>query len=467
MPMEELRHLPSPPAAWAGKRLHGINLSGADLRNAQFTLADLTDANLSNANLEHAILGQAFLCRANMKSANLENAFVHQANLVGADLSGARLINTNFGGTSLTDATLANADLTGSILSGTWTTRTDLTHTDLTHAQFLPPELWKAKLFAGETSPKQFNLASGSVDTIGALLERIKEIKGLYEQHDEEVVLYFRGESECGWALRPSVMRRDRLIAAESTMLIDLISRRPQDFVEAPSALAQWVLAQHHGLPTRFLDITSNPLGALYHACEVVEATEPTDGRLHVFAAPRSLVKPFNSDTVSIIANVAKLSRDDQYELVPEPSMIGYPRTMRRLYQLIRAEKPSFDERIDPKDFFRVLIVEPQKSSERIRAQGGALLASMFHVRFERDEILKWNPDTPVYAHYELTVPGDRKEDLRDELRSLGVTREALFPGLDASAAAITEQTMASARPGLAADGRIDVRFAESTSDDS
>ena len=47
---------------------------------------------------------------------------------------------------------------------------------------------------------------------------------------------------------------------------------------------------------------------------------------------------------------------------------------MNRLYQFIRLEKPSFQERIDPIDLLRVVVVEPRRSFERIRVQSGSFL---------------------------------------------------------------------------------------------
>ena len=177
---------------------------------------------------------------------------------------------------------------------------------------------------------------------------------------------------------------------------------------------------------------------------------EGGDGRLHIFAVPKELIKPFNSHTISIVANFAKLSRHQQQALLgwPEcschtPGWRFHPSehatASRILYQLIRAEKPYFDERINPRDFYKVFVVEPQQSSERIRAQSGCFLVSAFHERFERDHILEWSQDIPVYAHYQLTIPGESKLDIFGDLQLLNVTQETLYPGLDTAAKAITD----------------------------
>ena len=357
--------------------------------------------------------------------ADLTQTTFQDANLSGANLGNATLKNTDLQNANLTDAILERAEFDNAYLTGTTP--------------------WKSILFQqGNTTAVQLEKRQEPMTSIEDLLSEIRRLQKLHGA----ATLYFRGEAKCQWSLRPSVMRSS-ISMAEGNMLTDLISRRPEEFNSTNSALAQWVLAQHHGLRTRFLDITRNPLVALYYACEERGEGEG-NGRFHIFAVPKALIKPFNSDTITLIANFAKLSRAQQDVILGKEtcachspgrnfSSLDYQTALRQLYQLISAEKPNFEERINPRDLYKVFVVEPQQSPERIRAQSGAFLASAFHERFERDNIQQWNERIPVYAHYGLTLQGNQKPEIMKDLRLMNISQETLFPGLDTAAKAVLD----------------------------
>ena len=485
------------------------------LRQADLSYSNLSDTWISDVVLTEADLWGANLSRARFLDAILIGSRLFMSDLTQAELRDAQLAGAQLSKADLTDARLSKADLTDADLFGANLTRADLVGANLSGTNLMETEPWRAVIFPSATdldfpfhlspeptatvSPEQFEDVSGTVNTVGELLNIIRDIKVRYATHREELVIYFRGESHCGWPLSPSLVRDipnprapllqwyeeqpvsvergpgplspsygissdgnpfdvplgfddwpfDRevtLQSVEQRMLIDLSTRRPEDFGGTATALSRWVLAQHHGLKTRFLDITSNPLVAMFHAC----ANERrSDARLHIFVVPRSLVKTFTSDVISVIANFARLDRYYQQVLLGEKDLATGGRTvssadhkiaMRQLYQSIKQEKPYFEELIDPRDFYRAFVVEPQQTSERIRAQSGAFLVSAFHTRFEREEILNWNPRISVYAHYLLTIPESKKAWVVEDLRVAGVSGETLFPGLDSTASAITER---------------------------
>ena len=424
---------------WLSIPLGGVNFSNANLKGANLMSACLVDANLVDANLKNAKL----------MSADLTGAFLARAKLQKAKFKNAKLANANLDFANLKSATFGYAHLKNTSLLGAILKKADLSNVEfLTDVDSAGAQPWKAKLYPfgkSDLSPKEYECELNAIKNVRDLLELIQKIQGHHK--DDGTRLYFRGEAQnrTDWVLQPSVMREDELRRSEGEMLRDLMSRRPEEFNGRNSALEQWVLAQHHRLPTRFIDITRNPLVALFFACED-NKYKNQEGRLRIFAVPQTLIKPFTNDTISVIANLAKMTYLEQKLIlgVETTDIRGaekeeYDLAKLRLYQGIQQEKPYFKERIDVRDLYKVFVVEPQQFPERIRAQSGAFLASAFHDRFEPEKIQDWNKHIPVYAHYELTIPSDCKEGIRNELRLLNITEETLLPGLDSSAKAVKE----------------------------
>ena len=388
---------------------------------------------------------------------NLSRVDFIGTNLHGAQLRGTLLRDTNFREADLTNAKinvgyLGEADFSNAILEGT-----DFVGTNLIGAELGWSRFWQAKLYPDHSEvDKSVSPKVKRIKSVADLIKNCFELK----KHYQGLTLYFRGERNDAWTLRPSVMRPSndstfKLRAHEGEMLRELISRRPGDFGGMTSALEQMVVAQHHGLKTRLLDVSRNPCVALFSACDSRDAAGKSqdncmDGRVHVFAVPKELVRPFDSDTVSVIANFAKLDRgyqnlllgktgeDSQTEDPESPLRYIFNEAMRHLYHYIRQEKPQFEKIIDPKDFFRAFVVEPKQSFERIRAQEGAFIVSAFHERFEREEIQCRVKNVPVYEHEMMTVPKKRKGEILKELSLLNFTREALYPSLEEVANRIT-----------------------------
>ena len=88
-----------------------------------------------------------------------------------------------------------------------------------------------------------------------------------------------------------------------------IVAKHTSEFSTCTSALDYLVKMQHYGLPTRLLDLTTNPLVALYFACEELQAYDEgkgKDGEVIVLKTPTVAMKDYDSDTISILANLAK-----------------------------------------------------------------------------------------------------------------------------------------------------------------
>lgn len=147
---------------------------------------------------------------------------------------------------------------------------------------------------------------------ISSVVEYITEVNKLLKNskyNPNTHTAFFRGHANSQWELKPSLLRNKGFIENEHLMYRTIVAKHTSEFSTCTSALDYLVKMQHYGLPTRLLDLTTNPLVALYFACEELQAYDKVkgkDGEVIVLKTPTVAMKHYDSDTISILANLAK-----------------------------------------------------------------------------------------------------------------------------------------------------------------
>lgn len=251
---------------------------------------------------------------------------------------------------------------------------------------------------------------------------------------------FYRGHSIDTYKFEPSIFRTSKWRLSEHLMLRQMIAENPFQFGQDVTTFDKLVRAQHYGLPTRLLDVSSNPLVGLYFSC----CSNPSkDGQVLIIKSSKMRHRYFDSDTISMLSNLAFLTRTEKDNLLDFAKNNGRGKSaavrikgfedcpeLDRLIQTVKAEKPHFRPEVDPFDLSFVVTVTPKKSHERIKAQEGQFLlfglvessegAHLDHINIEQ-----------------VKVPAEHKKKLLSDLSLFGISERTLFPEIDKSAVQI------------------------------
>lgn len=260
-------------------------------------------------------------------------------------------------------------------------------------------------------------------------------ISYVLKQENKNGFFCYRGQACEAWRPEPSLHRQRTNADVERKSLTELVNEIPDDFQKDVTCFQRLMHSQHYGLPTRLLDVTMNPLVALFFACSDEEQKDQ-DGAVYVFDFEEDRILNPDSDTLSIICNLSGLSEDEKNEL--EGLSDRYERnnsnnnwvefnkniSCEKLVNLIRNEKIYFEKKIDPVCLLKYYFVSSLKSNNRIIAQSGAFIVSGF---------LKYDfyRDTAAFEMEKIIIPSDCKNRIIDELSKLNITGMSMFPDID------------------------------------
>lgn len=267
--------------------------------------------------------------------------------------------------------------------------------------------------------------AAFQADTVGAF---IAHVLGL--NHGGKEVFYRGHSNRTKYRLEPSILRKDEhgnyiYRDAEDRMYRELLVSNSIDFQGDVYTLDRLVRMQHYSLPTRLLDITSNPLIALYFACK---SNCDQDGEVIVFSMDLGQIKYFDSDTASCIANLTRLPKSSKDALdfsSLDIRKFNKLQSVKQLLHFVKEEKPFFEPRLEPRHLRSIICVKGKHTNNRIAFQSGAFLL------FGHDATLD-EGGSPEISVQRIAVRN--KVGVLRELDQLNINESTVFPYIENSA---------------------------------
>ncbi|MCR4963454.1 MAG: FRG domain-containing protein [Firmicutes bacterium] len=282
-----------------------------------------------------------------------------------------------------------------------------------------------------EKTMKEKTMKEKTISSLSQLIDAIEKLKSYYPSgimlnNPVANTFLYRGLSDVSYKLIPSVFRKKednidgRVVinnkylawANEKSLLLSFIHEASGLLSISTNDLPRWAeYAQHYGVPTRFLDWSSNPLVALYFACRDRTEQDGAIWMLHGTNYKRFLAKnlqiPKEKTVKEILSDLFNDDKEIDYPVLYTPYYVDARMSAQKSYFLVwGAKKEPLEDMLLNDELF----MELPEVDNGIRLYGDD----------QQNNIL-----------FKFFIHADSKQPLLHELDMVGINEKTLFPGLD------------------------------------